>query len=865
MYPANITRSEAELRSQAITSHSYEVLIDLSGRVADAAEHTPEETYVSRSKIGLGSQGADSYVNLIADRLISATLDGEPLPSQAFADHKLHFTASPGEHELEVVAVCRYSRTGEGLHRFVDPVDDRVYLYSQFETADARRMYACFEQPDLKATFQLTVIAPAHWTVLSNSPAVTPLPEEEGLGRFVFDATPPVSTYITALIAGEFHTVTDSYPGRTAEIPLSLSCRQSLVKYLDAERLFAITKAGFEVFEEQFGAPYPFADYAQVFVPEFNAGAMENAGCVTIRDEYLFRSRTTNAAYEARDNTILHELAHMWFGDLVTMTWWDDLWLNESFAEWASHFAQGKIREKGAPGDDPWATFANSRKTWAYRQDQLPSTHPIAADMVDLEAVELNFDGITYAKGASALRQLVAFVGEEQFLTGVRAYFAQHAWGNTRLADLLSALTEASGRDLSHFAAQWLQTSGVNTLRAEFDVDEAGAFTRFAIRQTAPEAWPTLRQHRMAVGLYSLVDGRLARVHRVETDIEGELTELPELAGQPQPELILLNDDDLTYAKIRFDPRSMATLVEHMASLDSALSRALVWGASWDMCRDAELPAAGFVQLVLGGAGVETDLTAVGAVLNQSRTAIDLYTPRAGRGELNELFTRGLAKLLKEAEPGSDHQLAFARALIAAAESEGAVELIRAWLGGEEAPAGLAVDTDLRWLIVTQLARRGRIGETEIAAEAQRDATAAGAERAAGARAALPTVEAKQWAWQQATADPSVPNETHFQVCNQFWQFGQDEVLRPYAEAYLDVAQAISEGRDGWAGRSSAIRQHVLGLLFPRTLADREYLERLDRWVDETSPIDSVLRQVGERRDDAERALRCQTTTFPSR
>jgi aminopeptidase N len=858
MYPANITRDEAELRSQAITTHGYEVLIDLSGRVADADDPAPEETFVSSSKIAFSSQGADSYLNLIADRVLSATLDGEPLPPEAFADHKVHFSAAPGEHQVEIVAVCRYSRTGEGLHRFVDPVDGRVYLYSQFETADARRMYACFEQPDLKATFQLTVIAPQHWTVLSNSPAVAPIPEDDGLGRFVFAATGPISTYITALVAGEFHTVTDSYTGRAAEIPLSVSCRQSLVEHLDADRIFAITKAGFEVFEEHFGVPYPFADYAQVFVPEFNAGAMENAGCVTIRDEYLFRSRTTNAAYEARDNTILHELAHMWFGDLVTMTWWDDLWLNESFAEWASHFAQGKIREKGVPGDDPWATFANSRKTWAYRQDQLPSTHPIAADMVDLEAVELNFDGITYAKGASALRQLVAFVGEEQFLAGVRAYFARHAWGNTRLTDLLGALTETSGRDLSHFASQWLQTSGVNTLRAEFDTDPAGAFTRFAVRQTAPEAWPTLRRHRMAVGLYSVVDGRLVRVHRVETDIDGDLTELPELIGQPQPDLILLNDDDLTYAKIRFDARSMATLVEHMASLESALSRALAWGASWDMCRDAEVPAADFVALALGGVGSETDLTAVGAVLNQARTAIDFYTPRPARDELNEQLTRGLAKLLKEAEPGSDHQLAFARALIAAAESEAALQVIQAWLVGDEAPAGLAVDTDLRWLIVTQLARRGTIGEAEIAAEAERDATAAGAERAAGARAALPTPEAKRWAWQQATAEPKVANETHAQVCTQFWQFGQEDVLRPYAESYLEVAQAISEGRDGWADRSSAIRQHVLGLLFPRHLADREYLARLDRWVAETSPTDSVLRQVGERRDDAERALRCQ-------
>ena len=864
MYPANITRAEAARRALELQTRSYEVLIDLSGRVADAQEDEPGTTFVSRSKIAFTSEEAESYVNLIADRVISATLDGELLPEDAFADHRLFFATGPGEHELEVVAVCRYSRTGEGLHRFVDPADDRVYLYTQFETADARRMFACFEQPDLKATFQLTVIAPDHWTVLSNSPAVEPTPEGDGLGRFSFAPTPPISTYITALVAGEFHTVTDSYPGKAGEIPLSISCRQSLVEFLDADRIFATTKAGFDVFEQHFEVPYPFNDYAQIFVPEFNAGAMENAGCVTIRDEYLFRSRTTNAAYEARDNTILHELAHMWFGDLVTMTWWDDLWLNESFAEWASHFAQARIRAAGGEGDDPWATFANSRKGWAYRQDQLPSTHPIAADMVDLEAVELNFDGITYAKGASALRQLVAFVGEDEFLAGVRTYFAEHAWENTRLDDLLSALTEASGRDLSRFAADWLQTEGVNTLQAEFDTDEAGAFTRFAVRQTAPEQWPTLRQHRLAIGLYELVGGRLTRVHRVETDIDGDLTEIAELVGHRRPDLVLLNDDDLTYAKIRFDARSTATLVQHLASLDSSLSRALVWGASWDMCRDAELPASDFVALALGGVAVETDLTAVGAVLGQARTAIDYYAPREQRAELNDDFAIGVARLLKMAEPGSDHQLAFARALISAAESQAAIDLIEAWLDGEEAPSGLAVDTDLRWQIVTQLARRGAIGEAEIAAEAARDATAAGAERAAGARSALPTAEAKQWAWEQATANPRVPNETHYQVCSQFWQFGQDEVLAPYVQSYLDVAAAISAGRDGWDERSSAIRQHVLGLLFPRPLADRATLDRLQDWIRATTPTDPVLRQISERQDDAERALRCQLASPPA-
>jgi aminopeptidase N len=694
--------------------------------------------------------------------------------------------------------------------------------------------------------------------VLSNSPEVEPTPLGDGLARWEFAATPPISTYITALVAGRFHTVHDSVQGIGAEIPLSVSCRQSLVPYLDADRILATTKAGFAVFEEHFGMAYPFSDYAQVFVPEFNAGAMENAGCVTIRDEYLYRSRVTNASYETRDNTILHELAHMWFGDLVTMTWWDDLWLNESFAEWASHFCQAEIRAKGVPGDDPWATFANARKNWAYRQDQLSSTHPVAADMVDLAAVELNFDGITYAKGASVIRQLVAFVGQDAFLTGVRAYFAEHAWGNTQLTDLLAALTAASGRDLSHFAAEWLQVAGVNTLQAEFDTDDAGAFTRFAIRQTAAAEWPTLRHHRLAIGLYEEQDGRLVRVHREEVDIAGELTELPTLVGRQRPALILLNDDDLTYAKIRLDARSMATVVSSIDKLDSSLSRALLWGAAWDMCRDAELPASEFLTLVLSGVGVETDLTAVQTVLGQARTGIDYYAPRETREELNDRFVAGLARLLKQAEPGSDHQLAFARALITAANSPVVAQLLQAWLAGEEAPAGLAIDTDLRWLIVTALARLGLAGDAEIEAELARDATARGAEMAAGALAARPTAEAKAEAWRQATDDDTVPNATHFQVCVNFWQLDQDDVLRPYVQRYLDVAKAISDGADGWGDRSSAIKQQVLGRLFPRPLVDRPTLQLLNLWLQGTQLSDYARRQVNEHRDDAARALRCQ-------
>ena len=857
MYPANITRREAAARSAVLSAHTARVTVDLSGGFG-GLDYDPALLFGSSSTLRFHSDAkTDTWVNLIADRLISATLDGRPLRPDAFRDHKLHFRVRTGDHTLVVTALCRFSRTGEGLHRFVDPVDSGVYCFTQFETADARRMYACFEQPDLKARFDLTVVAPSAWTVLANSPAVRPVPVADGVARWDFAPTPPISSYITALVAGGFHTVTEDYPGRGGTIPLTLACRASLAPHLDADRIFATTRGGFEVFEEAFGRPYPFADYLQVFVPEFNAGAMENAGCVTIRDEYLYRSRVTNAAYETRDNTILHELAHMWFGDLVTMKRWDDLWLNESFAEWASHFCQAELRARTGVGDDPWATFCNARKNWAYRADQLPSTHPVAADMVDLEAVELNFDGITYAKGASVIRQLVASVGQDAFLAGVRAYFADHAWGNTTFDDLLAALTAASGRDLSSFASDWLRSAGVNTLRAEFETDADGVFTWFAIRQTATEQWPTLRHHRMAVGSYNPVEGRLRRTDRVEIDIAGELTEVPEMVGRQRPALLLPNDDDLTYAKIRLDAGSLRTLIAGIGTLDSALARALCWGAAWDMCRDAELGPADFVALVLAGIDAETDSTAVGSLLGQGRTAIDFFTPPELRAGSNEQFVAGIARLLKGAQPGSDHQLNYARALASAATTPAQTDVVLAWLAGEESPQGLAIDTDLRWHLLTQLARAGAVGDAEIDAEFERDQTARGAEQAAGARAALPDPGHKADAWRLATV-ADTPNETQHQLCANFWQVGQDEVLLAYLPAYADLAARISAGTDGWSERSSAIRQNALALLFPRTVLTRARLAEFDAWLATAGLSDSVARQVGERRDDAERALRCQ-------
>ncbi len=855
MATANITRAEAEQRSAVVEVHAYRVLID----VTDDATDSPGKTFLSRTEIDMQAEGSATHLDLIAASVTEATIDGQPIPLEGFDGYRLPLPAmEPGDHTVVVEAVCRYSISGEGLHRFVDPADSRVYLYSQFETADARRMFANFEQPDQKATFQLSVLAPSHWQVISNSARVQPTPVTEGTSRWDHAPTPPVSTYITALVAGEYHVVEGEILSVEKILPAAVACRRSVAEFLDADRILETAQRGFEVFEEAFGVPYAFDSYDQIFVPEFNAGAMENAGCVTFRDEYLFRFRVTAREMESRDNTILHELAHMWFGDLVTMAWWDDLWLNESFAEWASHYAAQEISKRYDTGADPWASFSNERKAWAYLQDQLSTTHPIAADMGDLEKVEQNFDGITYAKGASVLKLLVSFVGEEAFRAGVSQYFHKHAWGNTTLRDLLVELEDTSGRDLSWFTGQWLETAGVNTLRADFDVDENGNFTRFAIEQTASEDYPTLRRHRLGIAVFTLTDGELRRTHTVEQDIDGASTDVEELVGIHRGDVVLVNDGDLTYAKVRFDTESAAALVENIAGLRDPLARAVTWSSFWDSVRDAEVAPQDFVTLALRGIPSETDMAATATVLSQAAVCSGRFMAPELRADANARLTGGLARLLKQAEAGSDKQVTTAKALIGSARSDKAVELTRGWLNGEEVPAGLVIDTGMRWSIISSLARVGAIDASVIGAERERDNTSAGAERAAGAMAALPDAEHKAEAWRRATQDPQVPNETHRSIAMGFWHLGQEEVTEPYAQKYLEMASAISRREGLWDERGYAAIGTVLRWLFPDPLISHDLVDRYRSWLGDNDPTQQVQRSISERLDEARRALLCQ-------
>ncbi|MGW4542962.1 aminopeptidase N [Streptomyces chartreusis] len=846
----NLTREEAQQRAKLLTVDSYEIDLDLSG-----AQEGGTYRSVTTVRFDVAESGADSFIDLVAPTVHEVTLNGDALDAaEVFADSRIALPGLlQGRNVLRVVADCAYTNTGEGLHRFVDPVDQQAYLYTQFEVPDARRVFASFEQPDLKATFQFTVQAPEGWTVISNSP--TPEPKDN---VWSFEPTPRISTYITALIVGPYHSVHSVYEKDGQSVPLGIYCRPSLAEFLDSDAIFEVTRQGFEWFQEKFDYAYPFKKYDQLFVPEFNAGAMENAGAVTIRDQYVFRSKVTDAAYLGRAETILHELAHMWFGDLVTMEWWNDLWLNESFATYTSIACQAHA--PGTRWPQAWTTFANQMKTWAYRQDQLPSTHPIMAEIRDLDDVLVNFDGITYAKGASVLKQLVAYVGQDEFFKGVQAYFKRHAFGNTRLTDLLGALEETSGRDLKTWSKQWLQTAGINILRPEITTDADGVITSFAIRQEAPalpagaQGEPTLRPHRIAVGLYNLdeASGKLLRDERIELDVDGELTAVQQLVGTRRPDVILLNDDDLSYAKVRLDEQSLAVVTEHLGDFEASLPRALCWASSWDMTRDAELATRDYLSLVLSGIGKESDIGVVQSLQRQVKLAIELYAAPATREALLTRWTDATLAHLRAAEPGSDHQLAWARAFAAAARTPEQLDLLDALLDGSQTIVGLAVDTELRWAFVQRLAAVGRFDEAEIAGEYERDRTAAGERHAATARAGRPTAEAKAEAWASVVESDKLPNAVQEAVIGGFVQTDQRELLAAYTDKYFEVVKGV------WDSRSHEIAQQIAVGLYPALQISEETLRKTDDWLSSAQPNAALRRLVSESRAGVERALRAQ-------
>ena len=856
----NLTRDESRRRAELLSVESYRVSLDL-GNAKDLSAGTFAST--STIRFACAEPGASTFLDLIAPSVRSVTLNGRSLdPAAVFADSRVALPDLLAENEVTVVADCAYSRTGEGLHRFQDPADSLVYLYTQFEPADARRLYANFEQPDLKASFTFDVKVPAGWYISGNAAPARRAPVRDGVAHWTFAPTARISTYLTVIVAGPYHVASDEYTyllpdGTTLLIPLNALCRASLSESFDADAIFDVTKRGLDFFHAAFAYPYPFGKYDQAFVPEYNLGAMENPGCVTFTEQYVFRSKQTDATYQGRANTILHEMAHMWFGDLVTMEWWNDLWLNESFATFTSILCQADAA--GSRWPQAWTTFANSMKTWAYRQDQLPSTHPIMAEINDLEDVQVNFDGITYAKGASVLKQLVAYVGQDAFFAGVQAYMKRHAWGNTRLSDLLGALEETSGRDLKAWSGAWLETAGINILRPEIEVDADGVLTSFAVRQEAPalpagaKGEAVLRPHRIAIGMYDLDDsGALVRTERIELDVDGELTAVPVQAGRRRPAVVLLNDDDLSYAKVRLDAESLANVTAHIADFTESLPRALCWASAWDMARDGELAARDYLALVLSGIGRESDIGVVQSLQRQAKAAVDLYADPAWRPEGLSRFADAALEQLHAAAPGSDHQLSWARALASVADTEQHLAVLSGLLDGSTNVDGLAVDAELRWTLLERLAATGRADEAEIAAELRRDNTAAGQAHAETCRAARPTAEAKQAAWDAVVTAETLTNTVQEAAIGGFVQPDQRELLAPYTAKYFAAVKGIFEER------SHEMGQQIIVGLYPSLQVEQATLDATDAWLASAEPAPALRRMVVEARAGVERALRAQ-------
>jgi len=837
----NLSRTEAKDRAEHLYVNSYAVTLDVT---------KGEETFYSKSEVSFtcNKPGYSTFIDAVGRSVISATLNGAAVDVSHFDGESIFLTNLAAENTLVIEMEAEYSKSGEGLQRSVDPADGEIYLYSQGETAHIRNMFACFDQPSLKATFTLTVTTPGHWQAVSNNPVESKTIKGEYV-EWKFTTTPRIATYLDALIAGPYSSVHDVYKGKK-EIPLGIYCRKSMMQYLDPEDIFLITKQGFEYFEKVFGLAYPFEKYDQIAVVDFNFGAMENAGAVTFREDVLvFRSHMPEKAYLSRANTILHEMAHMWFGDMVTMFWWDDLWLNESFAEWSSYLALSEsTRFKGA-----WTEFNSARKNWAYRQDQLSSTHPIIADMVDMEAVNANFDGITYAKGASVLHQLVAHVGRPQFIAGLQKYFAKHAWGNTTLNDLLVELEAASGRKLDTWVHTWLQTAGVNTLRPQLEID-GDTYTSVVISQEVPlvpAGSKELRPHRLAVGLYDISGDSLNLRKSVELDVVGASTTVTELSSEKVADLLLINDRDLSYAKLRFDDRSIATLKKYLGRLNDPLARALSWASIWDMHRDAQISSADFIEIALSGLAGENDDAIVNIVIGQLGTSVEGYASDANRDKYREKLAAGFWNLMQSSAPASDLQLLYSRAFAANAHTPEQIKNVRGILNGEI--KGLKVDTDRRWDFLIALTERGATTQAELDAELASDNTTSGNLLFETAKAATPNAEAKAYAFNTVMHQDAQTSVRSALVAG-FQRPIQRHLLTPFVDLYFE--NLLSE----WESKSYEGAAKFVTGMYPSWIISQSTVDKTNAWLNGVGKdAPAVLRKlVKESQDGVIRALKVQ-------
>jgi aminopeptidase N len=865
----NLTRREAADRSELIGVESYDVLLDLSAAADPAVESFGSTTTVRFT----AEEGAQSFLDFVAHSVESVTLNGEELdPDDVVEGSRLRLPSLAERNEVTVAGRGLYSRSGEGMHRFTDPADGQVYLYTQYEPADARRVFANFEQPDLKAAFRFTVLAPAAWQVSSNGVRMASLPapdaERPDAVRHEFSPTQRISTYITTVLAGPYHRLTGEWrhsfeDGTRMSVPLALYCRASLAEHLDADtgarELFDLTRQGLTFFTELFGHPYPFGKYEQAFVPEYNLGAMENPGLVTFTEEYLFPDGATRAQYQGRANTLMHEMSHMWFGDLVTMSWWDDLWLKESFAEFMGAHASVQATDY----EEAWIAFADRRKAWAYQQDQLPTTHPVVADIPDLEAARQNFDGITYAKGAAVLKQLVAFVGYGAFVDACRAYFRRHAYGSTTLQDFLAVLEEASGRDVHGWADAWLSTSGVSTLALDLARDDDGAVTFAALLQDPGSG--VLRPHRLLLGAYERGPGDvLVRTGTVSVDLPASSSvEVPELVGTTAP-LLVVNEEDLTYAKTRLDPQSLTTALSSLSSVEDGMARAQLWSGLWNATRDAELDPADWVGAVLDHGLPEPQPGMFQNAVDHAVQAVERFAPPGRRDRLRGRLLDATVRELRRADPGGDRQLALARLTARLARRDAShAGWLRDLLDGRDALPGLALGSELRWALWTALTATSHGEDPGLAAaleqERAADRTRTGQIGWARTRAARPTSEAKAEAWAAITGE-ELSNDLLTATVTGF-QLGPAELLDPYRERYFSMLE------DVWEQRSIGMATRIVEGLYPAQSdlgpghdpARHPVVVRTDLWLNNHAGAPGALRRILlEQRDHLLRALRAQ-------
>jgi aminopeptidase N len=835
MPTAEITRAETRARAELVSVLGYEIELDI-------AQGDSGFLSATRIRFDCAVPGTGTYVDLLAEsarEIRSITLNGRELdPAAHYSDGRISLPALEAENTLRVVASLAYSTPG--FHRSTDPVDGKVYTYTKFEPDYARRVFACFEQPDLKAPFTISVIAPADWTVIATQPTPEPAAgPTPGLARWDFPPTPRLSTYLMHVTAGEYHVVRSSHTTpRGQTLPMLLASRASLADRLKAEadELFATTRAGLDYFTALFDMDFPFAKYDQQFVPNYPAGATEHPAAVTIDDELLFQSGATSAEYEWRTSAILHEMAHMWFGDLVTMQWWDDLWLNESFAEWAGYQASTSVTRF----TEAWTTFAHGRKSWGYSTDLAPGTHPIAANVATVSEAMANFDGISYAKGAAVLKQLIAFLGEDAFIAGLRTYFAEHAWGNTTLDDFLRHLSAAANKDLTAWSAAWLRAARPNTLSAKFDLTPDGTFAKFAITQEAQDEHPTLRPHHLAIGLYQRANGRLTRVHRLEADIDGPLTQVPDLIGHQQPDLLLLNDDDLTYALIRFDERSQSTLTDAIGEFEHSLPRAVCLTSAGILAAEGQLPLPDFFRLAASAMEAESSVSVVQSLRRTARTLLMFLADPAWLPTGQKILASAAERMLRTAQPGSDLQLAAALLLAQNAVTDPQIALAEALLHTKLHAAphpvpGLEITQELRWTLLTHLAQLGRAGDTEIDAELSRAPSDQAKRAALAARAAIPDAAHKEAAWAYLTGEGDLTGQTAADIGTAFRLVQDPSLLAPYRNRYFEALPTL------WNRRKAFARQATAAILLPTSVIDAELLDQFDAFLTQHKDADAGL------------------------